>query len=745
MRNPTPLRRANVELLESRRMLCATAADHGTLDSAIAADLPFGPVGPELHVSDDTGGTGVAVGTDAAGNSVVAWQRLGEEGVGSDVYARRYDPAGQPLGDEFLVNTTTDGGQWEPAVAMAADGQFVVGWTGVDEYGYGVYAQRYDASGTPHGEEFRVNSATDNYQLHPSVAADDDGGFVFAWVASRPPQTPGGCVGCHDGPDYPPEPTPVDGEPVLNGVYVRRFGGDGEPVSVESYVSAGGDPAVAMSAEGDFVVAWERQAPPLAPTGSVAIPWWMWRYGPPPEDDDPSGLGIYARHYAAAGEPLGEEFLVNTTTDGDQRTPAVAMNADGDVVVVWSGYGRSELGFPEYGVYARQFDAAGPLGDEFDVAVTSIGGGTASTPSLPSVAVDADGNFAVAWNRESFIIDPITTMPIYFYDAAVRRYGAAGEPLEDAFRLQGTLPSLAMNGVGNFVVAWRGAGGPVRAQRFGPLPPRVTGVFVSGSDWTPAFRNFLQSQGLGDATFGYTVPAGEGQFDEMPWGNIDQISIRFSQDVVTAQWHLGIEDLNGVDFSTSFDYDPSTHTASWTLSQPLRSGRFLLRLDASEPVACLDLWPCSSNRSDGVADPFGRGLDGEWANGNDMFPSGDGIPGGDFLFALNVLPGDVNRDGRVTAVDVAQVRARAFTSTRLPSLRGSAYTPFHDTNGSGTINSLDMVHVRSRILTALPVPSSGSTNGTGLPWWLYGGGAGYGPFLDPPLVGYGQEWWLYRD
>lgn len=51
-----------------------------------------------------------------------------------------------------------------------------------------------------------------------------------------------------------------------------------------------------------------------------------------------------------------------------------------------------------------------------------------------------------------------------------------------------------------------------------PLPggPRVSGVFVSGSSWSNSFKNFLQTSGAGSSQFGFAVPAGPGQLDELP-------------------------------------------------------------------------------------------------------------------------------------------------------------------------------------------------------------------------------------
>ena len=64
-------------------------------------------------------------------------------------------------------------------------------------------------------------------------------------------------------------------------------------------------------------------------------------------------------------------------------------------------------------------------------------------------------------------------------------------------------------------------------------------------------------------------------------------------------------------------------------------------------------------------------LDGEWTNpvcwdppdpptGGDTYPSGDGNPGGDFQFDINVLPSDSNQDGEVDFHDVLGFRPRLF-------------------------------------------------------------------------------------
>ncbi len=115
---------------------------------------------------------------------------------------------------------------------------------------------------------------------------------------------------------------------------------------------------VAMDAAGDFAIAWESfQDRPSVGSG---LP------------DVPNSYGIYAQRYARASQigvspflgpngEVGTEFRLNSTTDGDQRYPSVAMDATGDMIVVWSGNGVGD----SQGIFSQRYnnliDTAGPF------------------------------------------------------------------------------------------------------------------------------------------------------------------------------------------------------------------------------------------------------------------------------------------------------------------------------------------------------------------------------------------------
>ena len=85
---------------------------------------------------------------DAKGNFGITWSSNGQDGGGWGVYAQKYNASGAKLGGEFRVNTTTAGDQQFSSVALDGKGNSVVTWCskGQDGSGWGVYAQRYVAS-----------------------------------------------------------------------------------------------------------------------------------------------------------------------------------------------------------------------------------------------------------------------------------------------------------------------------------------------------------------------------------------------------------------------------------------------------------------------------------------------------------------------------------------------------------------------------------------------------------------------
>src|SRR5688500_9754090 len=79
-------------------------------------------------------------------------------------------------GAEFLVNSTIVNQQIRPKSTALTGGGFVIVWQdasglGGDASNTSIKGQRYDSAGQPVGGEFLVNTSTNNGQFHPAVTA----------------------------------------------------------------------------------------------------------------------------------------------------------------------------------------------------------------------------------------------------------------------------------------------------------------------------------------------------------------------------------------------------------------------------------------------------------------------------------------------------------------------------------------------------------------------------------------------
>ena len=540
---------ALVQLLEPRQLLSAT------------------PVGTEFQVNTfttlDQSETKVAM--DADGDFVVTWTSNGQDGSGFGIYAQRYNAAGVAQGSEFRVNSFTTDNQQFSAVAMDADGDFVVTWTsfGQDGSSFGVYAQRYNAAGVAQGSEFQVNTFTTGSQIFSTVAMDADGDFVVTWSSNG-----------QDGSGY--------------GIYAQQYNAAGVAQGGEFRVNSFTTnsqrfSAVAMDADGDFVVTWESA------------------------NQDGDGFGVYAQRYNAAGVAQGGEFQVNTFTTSQQLRPTVAMDAGGDFVVTWSSSGQDGS---DYGIYAQRYNAAGVAqGSEFQVNTFTTGRQRFST-----VALDADGDFIVTWASDG---QDGSLGGVY-----AQRYNAAGVAEGGEFRVNTfTLnnqrnSTVAMDADGDFVVAWQsytqdGGDYGIYAQRYddvGPdnaddAGPIITGVLIDGD---VLFENEVVVPPPSSITvlFSEALNATAGG----PSGASSVLNL--------ANWAL-TKDGNDVSDLISFvSFGLNTATGKYEavvfFTEPLSAGVFVL----------------TANGTSTITDLFGNALDGNF----------DGTPGGDFSRTFEVPP-----------------------------------------------------------------------------------------------------------
>lgn len=282
--------------------------------------------------------------------------------------------------------------------------------------------------------------------------ADAEGNLVYTW------RSPNASIGGYD-------------------IYAQTFSSDGTPDGTDpiyvAHAAAEHDraaqvPQVAMGADGTFVVAWAENegnsygayAKLFSPAGSskeVQVYGGKGKWGsvgsPSPAVDDDgdfvvafhvssNGMNtdIYAQRFNSAGRKLGKAIAVADSRDSE-AWPHAAMDANGNFVVAWRGYDDDQ------GVFARRFSADGTaLGDGFNVNTTTAGW------QIPNdVAMSADGRFVITWRSDDQ--DGIGVF--------AQLYNAAGDRVGGEFQVNDTwegnqLKSHAGFGDdGGFVIAWQ--------------------------------------------------------------------------------------------------------------------------------------------------------------------------------------------------------------------------------------------------------------------------------------------------
>lgn len=283
---------------------------------------------------------------------------------------------------------------------MDADGDAVITWAsfGQDGNGYAVMARRYSSTGAA-SSEFQVNEMTGGFQFRPWVEASASGAFVVTWQG-------------HDG--------------ASNGIFARRFSSTGAAIGGEFQVNTYSlyqqtRPALAADPAGNFVVVWQQ------------------------EDLDGGDDDVFGRRFSNNGVAVASEFRVNTFTTGVQSNPVIAVEDDGDFVVVWQ-----RLDPAYHDVFAQRFSSSGTtVGGEFRVnLVTSL------HQRYPLIDTDAAGGFIVTWQSNWPDADGSGEAVI------ARRFSSAGAAIGGEFRVNEYSPNaqvrpwIRVEPDGEFLVVW---------------------------------------------------------------------------------------------------------------------------------------------------------------------------------------------------------------------------------------------------------------------------------------------------
>jgi Ca2+-binding RTX toxin-like protein len=212
------------------------------------------------------------------------------------------------MGNEFRVNTLTDGWQRSPDVTTFSDGSYLIVWDsyfqGNNFTSYYVAGQRYDANGVAVGGQFQIDGFQNVALRNARVTTLSDGGYAITFTYATP--------------------TVLDPTAVV----MRVFNADGtsrlaltQVDLIPNYESR--DPEIVSLSNGGFIVLYTA-------------------------DFNNNGTNfeeIYGQIYNSAGGAVGTGFLVNTNVQQyDQLIPEAVSLANGNIMVVWHSEGSLPTG-----------------------------------------------------------------------------------------------------------------------------------------------------------------------------------------------------------------------------------------------------------------------------------------------------------------------------------------------------------------------------------------------------------------
>jgi Ca2+-binding RTX toxin-like protein len=358
----------------------------------------------------------------------------------SDIRAQIFNADGTPSGGEFIVNTTTAGGQLRVVVAELSDGHVLISWqdgvgpAGGEAVSNTILAQEFNGDGVATGTEFVLGNS--NGRLH-STAPTPSGGFVVTYqeggVGGSLPvgnivtkvfdannvQTSSFVVDNTPGPgtNLTWSAVEADGDIIVSWTdfsvsgsipRISCFAANGTELSTRTFDSSteitgvvalatGGHVLVGFGGAGFFAEMVSGDGtqirhieiaqtfdfldfPVVAPlaNGGFIVTW--------PVDSDPGpfeNVEIMARAYNAIGNPIGEAFQLNTVTAGAQYLPWLTQLTNGDIAAVWLDESHLNGDASGSGINMRRidFDAVNqnPTAADFTFSLYGVAPGTPTT------------------------------------------------------------------------------------------------------------------------------------------------------------------------------------------------------------------------------------------------------------------------------------------------------------------------------------------------------------------------------
>ncbi len=246
----------------------------------------------------------------------------GSDGDGYAILGRYFGGDGTPLGDDFVVNSSALGGQYEPQATELSDGRILVTYSSTDDADGtpgNIRARIIGTNGAFSGNDFVLNSTPGGYQSYVDVTALSNGTALVTWFSSGvfTPDPSGG------------NPTFAPGE-----VRARIIGADGLPLGPDFQVNST-----------DLSASYTKPVVTTLIDGRALVVWYSGDAG-----DGDWGC-LRGRLIDSDGQLIESDFVINTTDLNNQCSPAAAALPDGRILVTWTSDDGVGTGAQIRGVY----------------------------------------------------------------------------------------------------------------------------------------------------------------------------------------------------------------------------------------------------------------------------------------------------------------------------------------------------------------------------------------------------------
>ncbi len=381
---------------------------------------------PGIMTGNDESPALTALGAD--GHFAVVWSGQDAENGDYSIFVQLFDIAGNPRGDVVALEAlgVTDRSDMNPVVTSLGNGDFLVGWQGIDntnadsnyyDRDNSIFIQRFNRDGVLQGETVQleqpevIDQDDENVDI---VAVGNQGNYVVSWETDT---------------NYSPRVITQ-----LFDAQNNKIGSASEFLVSPNYYYYSGyiDPTgYALEDTGKYAVIWQGQ--------------------------NQNDTEIFLQHFNADGTKSGTELKIGDAYRYQRASiQTVRISEQGDWVVGWND---------QDSIVLQRMNSAGEIqGGQIVLNAEGVRSYYDDT-SLQLISLPT-GGFVASWRGETGRYYGDTAVYVQQFSSEGVAVGDQVRLPDDAYRVSGTPQIEAIGADGEYVVSWSDGGNKIRVQHF---------------------------------------------------------------------------------------------------------------------------------------------------------------------------------------------------------------------------------------------------------------------------------------